>query len=166
MLLLCHRHDRLSSSRPGTAKGPDITFHYLKDKRMKKLLLSLMALASATAIHAYDYPTLTFRTSDGTEQAVSVESLTLTVTGESLVASNTEGKVTLTLTDLDKMYFTTTPSGIDDIGTDAAATAVDVYTLTGTKAGSYPRLGQAKGSLEPGIYVIRTHNGTQKVAIQ
>ena len=74
---------------------------------MKKILFLILFAGSALSSLAYDYPYLAFQTSNGSVTTVAVESLTLTVSGSSLVATNDDGSVTLSLSDLSKMYFTT-----------------------------------------------------------
>ena len=72
---------------------------------MKRVLITCLILcAGLTAMHAEDYPYLTFELTDGTKASVPAASLTLTINGTTLTA----GSQSFTLTNLSKMYFTTT----------------------------------------------------------
>ena len=71
---------------------------------MKKIVLMMMALVGALAAQAIDYTYLTFETTDGQKASVAVESLTLNISGTTLTA----GSQQFTLSNLAKMYFSTT----------------------------------------------------------
>ena len=68
---------------------------------MKKMLLSLTMMASSLTAMAQDYPYLTFETADGAKTSISTSSLTIKIQDGKLMA----GSIELTLTDLNKMYF-------------------------------------------------------------
>ncbi|MCR4604295.1 MAG: Ig-like domain-containing protein [Prevotella sp.] len=75
---------------------------------MKKLLLLTMVLAGTLGAMAYDYPYLTFKSSDGTMKSVSVESLVMTFSNGQLVAASSSANDAFVLADLSKMYFSQT----------------------------------------------------------
>ncbi len=130
---------------------------------MKKLFLSLLLMTGMTA-SAYDYPYLIFKTSSGTVETVSVESLSLSISDGKLVATNSDGSVSLTLSDLSKMYFSKTSEGTTDIQTvETTVDKVQVYTLTGMSVGTFESLSQARSSLKNGIYVVKTNGKSYKL---
>ena len=71
---------------------------------MRKILLLLVALAGALTVKADSYTYLTFETTDGEKVSVSLESLTITISGTTL----TTGSQSFTLTNLSRMYFSYT----------------------------------------------------------
>ena len=92
---------------------------------MNKLLFAALMLAgSVQGVHAeeaFAYPYLTFQTTDGTQQSVAAESLEITIEGSELVAQNATSGVRILLTQLEKMYFTANPSGIEAVEVAQAA---------------------------------------------
>jgi len=74
---------------------------------MKRFFFTLMMVVASLSAWAYDYPYLVFQTTDGTTYAVSVESLTLDVSGDQLVVTNDDGTLSFPLSELSKMYFST-----------------------------------------------------------
>lgn len=125
-----------------------------------------MALAAVATCKAYDYPYLTFQTKDGSEQSVAVESLVLTVADGQLTLTNAETNLVLTLSDLSKMYFSDTYTGIEEVRSAGAQGAVDVYTLSGVRVGQFASAAAAKSALGSGVYVVKSNSETQKIAIQ
>ena len=124
---------------------------------MKKLLLTCLILcAGLTTMHAEDYSYLTFELTDGTKVSVSTASLTLTINGTTL----TTGSQSFTLTNLSKMYFSTTnmSTGIETITTATLDDATDIYDLQGHKV--------TKGQMKKGVYIIKTKDKTYKIAVK
>ena len=75
--------------------------------------------AGCLTTHADDYGYLTFETSSGTQKSVSVTSLTLTVSDGKLIARNTDGSQSFTLSELSSMFFSDTQTGVSNITGDA-----------------------------------------------
>lgn len=125
-----------------------------------------MALAAVATCKAYDYPYLTFQNQDGSEQSVAVESLVLTVADGQLTLTNAENTLSLTLSDLAKMYFAENPTGIEEVTAAGTKGAVDVYTLSGVRVGHFASTAEAKTALGNGVYVVKSNSETQKIAIQ
>lgn len=124
---------------------------------MKKIFLMWMLIIGALTAHAEDYAYLTFETTDGAKVSVSVSSLTLTISGTTLTA----GEQSFTLSNLSKMYFTTTDetsTGIKAITADDLNDITDIYDLSGRKI--------AKEQMRQGVYVVKTTNGTYKIAVK
>lgn len=122
---------------------------------MKKIIITLILLASIIPAQADDYPYLTFETYSG--ETVSVEFSS----DISLVFSSTTLKVgnqkTFNLKDLKKMYFT--PS---NISTGIQTVNVDEYKVYGY----YDLQGRPVEQPTKGIYVIKTSKGNKKVFVK
>lgn len=122
---------------------------------MKKIIITLILLASIIPALADDYPYLTFETYSG--ETVSVEFSS----DISLVFSSTTLKVgnqkTFNLKDLKKMYFT--PS---NISTGIQTVNVDEYKVYGY----YDLQGRPVEKPTKGIYVIKTSKGNKKVFVK
>lgn len=135
---------------------------------MRKILLSLM-LSAALSVSAYDYPYLAFQTTGGQLQTVSVASLTLTVKDGMLTATSSDGTTTFAVSNLSKMYFSTTESGtsgIRQLDADNQDTAVKVYSLSGRQLGTYPSLTAVRSSLKSGLYVVVVGSKKMKITIK
>ena len=127
-----------------------------------------MVLLEALTAQADSYPYLTFQNSDGTTQSVSVSSLVLTFSNGNLVATNSDGSLSITLGDLSKMYFSTSEenssSGISEI--EATGGTATVYTLSGTRLGEFGSLSEARTELRKGIYVVVVDGKSYKITIK
>ncbi len=103
------------------------------------------------------YPYLIIETTAGTTAIdVSSAAVSLTFSGTTL----TVGGKTFTLTDLSKMYFSTTneTTGISEITAADLDEATDIYDLQGRKV--------SKDQMRRGIFVIKTNKGTFKVNVK
>lgn len=123
---------------------------------MKKVILSLSMMAGALSAMAEDYPYLTFETADGKKTSISTSSLTINILDGKLMA----GSMEITLTDLDKMYFSSSDetTGIEEVSVETLDDAADIYDLQGRKV--------SRDQMRHGIYVIKTKNGTRKVNVK
>lgn len=126
---------------------------------MKQVLLTIAALwMGLTTIQAEDYPYLTFELSDGTKTSISVTSLSLTVSGTTLTA----GQQSFTLTNLNKMYFSTTDesttTGIRTLTATEMNEITDIYDLNGRRV--------SKDQMKHGVYIVSTKNGNFKIAVK
>ena len=126
---------------------------------MKQVLLTIAALwMGLTTIQAEDYPYLTFELSDGTKTSVSVTSLSLTVSGSTLTA----GQQSFTLTNLNKMYFSTTDesttTGIRTLTATEMNEITDIYDLNGRRV--------SKDQMKHGVYIVSIKNGNFKIAVK
>lgn len=123
---------------------------------MKKVLLSLSMLAGALSAMAEDYPYLTFETANGTKTSISTASLTINIQDGKLMA----GSMELTLSDLSKMYFSTSDetTGIEEVNIATLDDTADIYDLQGRKV--------SRDQMRRGVYVIKTKNGTRKVNVR
>ncbi len=108
-------------------------------------------------MQAGDYSYLTFETTDGSKVSVSVAGLNITISGTTLTA----GSQSFTLTNLSKMYFSTTDestTGISELMTADIDEATEIYDLRGMRVG--------KDQMRRGVYVVKTKNGTFKVNVK
>ena len=124
---------------------------------MKKLVVFLTMMMGTLAIHAADYTYLTFETTDGAKASVSVENLTLTINGTTLTA----GSQQFTLSNLSKMYFSTsdeTATGIEEINSASIEEATDIYDLQGHKV--------SKEQMRKGVYIVKTNSRTYKMVVR
>ncbi len=124
---------------------------------MKKLFLA-MAMMGALTAQADNYTYLTFETTDGGKISVNVASLTLTVSGTTLTA----GDQTFTISNLSKMYFTTsdesTTTGINGVTNVSLDDATAIYDLQGKKV--------TKDQMRKGTYIVKKNGGTYKIFVK
>ena len=124
---------------------------------MKKLFLLLTVLVTTLTVQAEDYTYLTFETTEGAKSSVSVENLTLTINGTTLTA----GSQQFTLSNLSKMYFSTsdeTATGIEEINSASIEEATDIYDLQGHKV--------SKEQMRKGVYIVKTKSRTYKMVVR
>lgn len=131
---------------------------------MKKIVLFLLLVIGTLTAHATstgsvqagDYTYLTFEMTDGAKVSVEVSSLTIAISGTTLTA----GGRSFTLSNLSKMYFTTSDetSGIEAISAEELNEVSEIYDLSGRKV--------QKDQMKKGVYVIKTKSGTHKIAVK
>lgn len=133
---------------------------------MRKFVLLLMVWGSALVAQAEDYPYLTFEMTDGAKVSVSVESLKLSFSETTLTA----GSQTFTISNLSKMYFTTTSETttgieyIDNLSIDRLLSKDDeVYDLSGKRVLSGT---SSNAKLKRGVYIIKSKDGISKIAVK
>ena len=129
---------------------------------MKKIALTLLILVVTMTAQAEDYAYLTFETTDGAKASVAVEGLTLSISETTL----TVGTQSFTLTNLSKMYFSTTDestTGIESISIETLDEATDIYDLSGKKIvnGKW-----SNGKLPHGVYIVKTKSKTFKMVVK
>ena len=135
-------------------------------KCMKKIGLLLVAVACAVMAQAADYPYLVFTNTAGTNTALSVSNMTLTVNGSELTVTNAEGTQAFTLTDLAAMQFSQDGSVTAIENVLDGEKSVDVYSVTGVGLGSFSNLHEAAGVLPTGAYVIKQGGKSQTVVVR
>ena len=103
---------------------------------------------------------LTFETTDGAKASVSVTSdVSLSISGTTL----TIGSQSFTLTNLSKMYFSTsdeTATSIETIENSQLTIddSTDIYDLQGHKV--------TKAQMKKGVYIVKTKQGTYKMVVR
>ena len=123
---------------------------------MKKIAFFLLAFVSVQNIQAEEYSFLTFETTDGAKASISVKSLSLNISGTTLTA----GQQSFTLSNLSKMYFSSTDetTGIEEITSATLDEATDIYDLQGHK--------MTKAQMKKGIYIVKTKQGVHKILVK
>lgn len=126
---------------------------------MKKIILLFTMMVGVLTVQADNYTYLTFETTDGTKASVSVASdITLSFNGALL----TVGSQKFTLTNLSKVYFSTSDetstTGISTIMKADLDEATEIYDLQGHKV--------SKDQMRRGVYVIKTKQGTFKLNVK
>ena len=124
---------------------------------MKKIILFMTMMVGVLTAHADSYTFLTFETTDGAKASVSVSDLTLTISGTTLTA----GSQSFTLTNLSKMYFSTsdeTTTGISEVMKADLDEATDIYDLQGHKV--------TKAQMRRGVYIVKTKSKTYKMVVR
>ena len=124
---------------------------------MKKLFLLLTVLVTTLIVQAEGYTYLTFETTEGAKASVSIKDLTLTISGTTLTA----GSQQFTLSNLSKMYFSTsdeTATGIEEITSASIEEATDIYDLQGHKV--------SKEQMRKGVYIVKTKSRTYKKVVR
>lgn len=126
---------------------------------MRKFILTMVvAMIGIITIHAesYDYPYLTFETTDGTKTSVSTESIEITLTETTITA----GGQTFDLSNLSKMYFSETDvtavnevKQVEDVFTNG-----EIYDLQGRRV--------ERSQMKQGVYIVKTKNGNLKLNVQ
>lgn len=126
---------------------------------MKKFFVLVMVLVGVLTAQAGDYAYLTFETTDGAKASVAVESLTLTISGNTLTA----GSQQFTLSNLSKMYFSNideTATGIESIDNSQLTIddSTEIFDLQGHKV--------SKNQMRKGVYIVKTNNRTYKMIVR
>ncbi len=124
---------------------------------MKKIFLLLTALIGTLTAYAGDYTYLTFETTDGAKVSVAVKDYSLTISGTKLTVDSQS----FTLSNLSKMYFSTsdeTTTGIEEITAATLEEATDIYDLRGNKV--------SKDQMQKGVYIVKTNNKTYKMIVK
>ena len=135
---------------------------------MKRLFITLaISAAFGHSVHAGDFTYLTFRSIDGTEISFAVSQLKITFSNGQLVAANSESNQTISLSELNKMYFTNAAvTNIEEAQPIADETDVEVFTTLGVSVGQFSSLSQAKQALSMGVYIVKQSDKTYKIAIK
>ncbi len=134
---------------------------------MKKntLLLILVALLSFQDMWADDYGYLTFTFNNGNEQSIATSGLKMTFAGNTVTIQQGGATTTMSVSELQKMYFSAEPSGIGKV-TQETTGPVRVFTLTGTEMGLFANLNEAQARLPRGIYVMKQQGQTIKLTVK
>ena len=133
---------------------------------IKRGVMLCVVVVLAIAANAGTYKYLEFTNISGTKTVFNVANLTITVSGNDLQVTNSDGTVDLTLLELASMQFSTTntPTAVDNIlNADAE---IHVSTITGASLGIYSSLVEACQSLSAGIYVISSGTQSQSIVVK
>ncbi len=115
----------------------------------------MIGVATAQA-DDYTYPFLTIETSSGAT-SISTASLTLTISDGKLIAANETTTQTFSLTELSKMYFSTSSAtGIETIEAATTVAGREVYDLQGRRVDNPGK----------GVFIIKENGQTRKVLLK
>lgn len=132
---------------------------------MLKFISVGIALMTAASAQASDYTCITFVKTDGTQTAVSVSNLIMTVENGVITAVSNDGSVDIPLDQLSKFHFSNDPASVENVEIDYSQ-PVEVFDTTGKSLGSYDDVRTAVGLLQPGIYVMKTPAKTFKTVVK
>ena len=126
---------------------------------MKKIALLILTLVGTLLMHAEEkYSYLTFEMTDGKKVSVNAESLKLSFNGNTLTAGNQS----FTLTNLSKMYFSTSDesntSDIEEVSSATLDDAIEIYDLQGHQV--------TKAQMRKGVYIVKTKEKTCKIVVK
>lgn len=135
---------------------------------MNKITVFVAMLAmSAGAAMAQSTLQLAFQTADGATAVIDASSLSITIAGETLKATNGSDVLEFGLSTLQKMYFTSGVTGVEVATVDLSAAEVDVFTPGGVHVGKFSSAGCAMSSLDKGLYIMKTsENKTFKFVVE
>ena len=127
---------------------------------MKSFILGILMMIGTLPAMAGNYPYLTFELTDGAKVSVPVTSLTLSVNGTTLKA----GSQTFTISNLSKMYFSSTDETTNGAPAIEELTADDlegkeIYDLNGHRLDS-------DAQLPRGVYIVKSKNKTCKIVVR
>ena len=133
---------------------------------MRKLILMFL-LVCAGMVQAEEYAYLVFTNTAGTQTALTVTNLTITVNGAQLDVTNDDGTVNFSLTELASMQFRTEGGELAAVENVLDGDApVRVFSILGTSLGEFDNLVQAASSLTHGVYIITDGKRSVKINIQ
>lgn len=130
----------------------------MKKKNLLKKMVMMAAFALlGTSAMADDFHYLTFETTDGAKASVEISALSMTIDGTTLATGNQ----TFPLSNLSRMYFsvsdeTSSATDIRQLDNLNSQEILAVYDLQGHKI--------AKEQMKKGVYIVKTPNGTYKIA--
>ena len=127
---------------------------------MKSFILGILMMIGTLPAMAGNYPYLTFELTDGAKVSVSVSSLSLSFNGNTLKA----GAQTFTISNLSKMYFSSTDETnggatvIEELAADDLE-GKEIYDLNGHRLDS-------DAQLPRGVYIVKSKNKTCKIVVR
>ena len=130
---------------------------------MKKRILTMSMLAALSGqLLADDYGYMVFTMSDGTTQSISANGLSLSFSNGSLTAKSGTNTLTISLTNLTKMAFSTendtAVTEIGELGTLPLDDTAEIYDLRGHQV--------TKAQMRKGVYIVKTKSRTYKVNVR
>lgn len=129
-----------------------------------KILIMTCALISPIAISAEEYSWLTFQMIDNSKISVASDNLSINYSnGELHLKSNTVSQQ-ISVSEVKSMEFTSSAAaGVEGITSDSVSREKDFYTLSGSKAGTFGSVDEAKLKLPSGIYLVVDGDNAFKV---
>ncbi len=134
---------------------------------MRKIGMVLVMLVSSVMMaKAGEYGYLVFTNTSGTTTALTVNNLSATVSGSTLVVTNDDRTVNFTLTELAAMQFSTTDTVTALENVLDGDQPVQVFSISGASLGTFDNLVQAAQQLSAGAYVIVQSSKSQKLVVR
>lgn len=140
---------------------------------MKQLLMTLALGTVALTASAQSYEYLTFQQTNGNEFSMNIDHLKITFADGNMIATDGTKTQSVALTDMNKMFFSLTPTAINTptlaANKQVAASIVNGQLHVTAPAGSQVRVftldGRQVGTnhLTHGSYLVRINNLTLKV---
>lgn len=131
-------------------------------------MLALIMASITMSADSYSY--LVFRQTGGSETSLTASKLKITFADGNAVATTADGTVkAFALSDLSAMYFSNTNTGAV---TDISATAnpleqVAVFSMMGVQVATGTAASVLTGgSLDPGVYVVKSNSTTYKILVR
>ncbi len=136
---------------------------------MRKIIsIVCFVVLSLCVAQATEFRYLVFTNASGTNTALLVTNLTMTVNGSQLDITNADGTMHFALTDLAAMQFSedgqTLPEGIENVLN--ADKPMQVFSIGGTFLGTFDNLLQAATQLPQGMYVMVQNGKSQKLTVR
>lgn len=128
---------------------------------MKRLLFLFILALTWDNVVAEEYPFLNIEQANGDVTTYESTGVKFTFADGKLIVNQNGSQTSFTLTDLSKMYFSTT-SGINSIDQEDEK-SYDVISISGVKLGKFQDLSDMQNKLEKGVYIIK--KGLQKYKI-
>ncbi len=128
---------------------------------MRKTILIGIASAIGVTAMAADFPYVTFKMTNGSSKAISSENLSMTFQDGNLVATNNDGTFQMPVSGISKFYFDS-GTKVETVGAADSNSGVKVFSTTGAYLGVFESADQARESLSPGVYVMRSGNNSIK----
>lgn len=132
--------------------------------QMKKFLLLISVSIIFFGIGAVEYPYMLIMQKDGTKKTFDAIGLGFAVSDGNLSVISSEAEVSLRLSDLDYMAFTSDISQVSDIIADDCE--IEVFNTGGVFLGHFDTLSQARAAIgATGVYIVKSKDRTLKIAL-
>lgn len=131
---------------------------------MKRLLFLLVLVLSWGNSFAEEYPFLNIEQANGTITTIESTGASFTFSDGKLFVTQNGTSTSFTLTDLSKMYFSTT-SGIKTID-EEEGNQYDVTSVSGMSIGKFDNLSDIQSKLNKGVYIIKSGQKKFKITVK
>ncbi len=133
---------------------------------MKKIMMVFAALMVwGGMLHAQTYDYLTFQTTNGALHSVKAAGLVISFADGQMNAQAGSETLTLSLSDLTRMYFSDT-DGVDMTHFENTTAPIDVFGTDGRQMGTYQGMDAVRTGLKPGAYILKTAGKTLKMMVK
>lgn len=131
---------------------------------MKRLLFLFFLALTWDNVVAEEYPFLNIEQANGDVTTYESTGVKFTFADGKLIVNQNGSQTSFTLTDLSKMYFSTT-SGINSIDQEDEK-SYDVISISGVKLGKFQDLSDMQNKLEKGVYIIKKGQQKYKITVK